>query len=132
MKNFTAIYMMPVLGLEAWMQKPEGERKTVEEAMRKDWDEWLKENNAHVKNTIGLGKTKRISKEGITDTKNGFMLSSYVEAESLEAAAEIFKNHPHLSIPDATYEESIKPFFVSVMPSLLIRLVLPRPMVFFT
>ena len=104
MKNFTAIYMMPVLGLEAWMQKPEGERKEVEEAMRKDWDEWLKENSAHVKNTIGLGKTKRISKEGITDTKNGFMLSSYVEAESLEAAAAIFKNHPHLSIPDATIE----------------------------
>jgi hypothetical protein len=104
MKYFTAIYMMPVEGLDAWMQKPEAERKGEEEKMKQDWDMWLKNNASAVKNTIALGKTKRVSQSGIEDARNGLMLSSYVEAESLEAAAEIFKNHPHLSIPGATIE----------------------------
>jgi hypothetical protein len=57
-----------------------------------------------VLNTVALGKTKKVSMSGIEDTRNGLMLSSYVQAESPEAAAEIFKNHPHLGIPGATIE----------------------------
>jgi hypothetical protein len=104
MKYFTAIYMMPVAGLDTWMQKPEAERKEMEDKMKRDWDAWLAGHQAAVKNTIALGKTKRVSSAGVEDARNGFMLSSYVEAESLEAAAEIFKNHPHLEIPEATIE----------------------------
>lgn len=104
MKYFTAIYMMPVEGLNAWMTKPEAERKEMEEKMRKDWDIWMEKHKASIKNTIALGKTKKVGKDGVADTQNGFMLSSYVEAESLEAAAELFKDHPHLEIPSATIE----------------------------
>jgi hypothetical protein len=86
------------------MNKPQAEREEAENTMKADWDAWLKENASAVKNTIGLGKTKKISTSGIEDAKNGLMLSSYVEAESLEAAAEIFKNHPHLTIPGASIE----------------------------
>lgn len=95
---------MPVEGLNDWMQKPEEERKSTEDELKKEWDEWLKAHEKNVQKTIGLGKTKRVSADGIADTKNGLMLSSYVEADSLEAAAEIFKDHPHLKIPDATIE----------------------------
>ena len=104
MKYFSVLYMMPPAGLGEWMSKPAEERKATEETLKGEWDTWLKEHAGAVKNTIGLGKTKRVSAHGIEDTKNGFMLSSYVEAESLEAAAELFKNHPHLKIPDATIE----------------------------
>lgn len=104
MKYFMALYMMPTEGLEAWMAKPEEERKEAEAKMQEDWNAWLKEHADAVKNTIGLGKTKRITSEGIADARNGLMLSSYVEAESPEAAAEIFKNHPHLGIPGASIE----------------------------
>lgn len=96
--------MMPVEGLNAWMQKPEAERKEAEEKMKADWDAWLASHKGAVLNTIALGKTKRVSAGGVEDARNGLMLSSYVQAESLEAAAEIFKNHPHLSIPGATIE----------------------------
>jgi hypothetical protein len=96
--------MMPIEGLAEWMNKPQAEREEAENTMKADWDAWLKENASAVKNTIGLGKTKKISTSGIEDAKNGLMLSSYVEAESLEAAAEIFKNHPHLTIPGASIE----------------------------
>lgn len=104
MNYFTAIYMMPVEGLAQWMEKPEAERKSSEEEMKAQWDAWLAGHKDAVLNTIALGATKEVSAGGIKDTKNGLMLSSYVQAVSLEAAAEIFKDHPHLSIPGATIE----------------------------
>ena len=104
MKYFTAIYMMPAAKLEEWAKTPEAERKAEEGKYRKEWDLWLSSHSANIKNTIGLGKTKRVDKDGVSDVKNGFMLSSYVEAESHEAAAEMFKGHPHLKLPGATIE----------------------------
>lgn len=104
MKNFTVIYQMPVEGLEAWMAKPEEERKEAEAKMREDWDTWLASHKDSVLNTIGMGKTKRVTDAGVEDSKNGMMLSSYVQAESLEDAANIFKDHPHLGIPGAFIE----------------------------
>jgi hypothetical protein len=104
MKNFTAIYMMPVEGLQAWMSKSEGERKEAEAKMKGDWDTWLATHKDAVLNTIALGSTKRVSEGKIEDAKNGMMLSSYVQAASLEEAAKIFANHPHLGIPGATIE----------------------------
>lgn len=104
MKNFTAIYIAPVNVLDEWMKKPEAERKEAERKMRQEWDVWMAAHKDAVLNTIGLGSTKRVSQNGIEDTRNGMMLSSYVAAESLEAAAEIFKNHPHMGIPGATIE----------------------------
>jgi hypothetical protein len=67
-------------------------RKEAETSMKAEWDAWLKANAGAVKNTIGMGKTKRISASGVEDAKNGIMLSSYVEAESLEAAAETIQD----------------------------------------
>lgn len=104
MKYFTAIYSMPPQGLQEWMAKPEEERKQADQDMKQQWDQWLAEHKDAVQNTIGLGMTKRIAANGIEDASNGLMLSSYVAAESLEEAAEVFKNHPHLQIPGAVIE----------------------------
>ena len=104
MNYYTAIYMMPVANLEAWAKTPEEERKKEEEKLKGEWDMWIATHAASIKNTIALGKTKRVEKDAITDVKNGAMLSSYVEAESHEAAAEIFKDHPHLQLPGASIE----------------------------
>lgn len=104
MKNFTVLYMMPVEGLESWKSKSEDERKEAETKMKGEWDAWLEANKSAVLNTIALGKTKHISAAGVEDAKNGMMLSSYVQAESLDAAAEIFAKHPHLQLPGATIE----------------------------
>ena len=96
--------MAPVTTLDEWMKKPEAERKDADTKMRTDWDHWLVTHTDSVLNTIALGTTKRVSSNGIEDTRNGIMLSSYVAAESLEAAAAIFADHPHLGIPGATIE----------------------------
>ncbi|MGZ3710974.1 MAG: hypothetical protein ACXVBE_04425, partial [Bdellovibrionota bacterium] len=44
------------------------------------------------------GKTKRIDKKGISDFKNELTAYTVVEAESHEAAAKLFLNHPHFAI----------------------------------
>jgi len=104
MKQFTVLYIAPVDTLDEWMKKPETERKEAEAKMQQEWGAWMSEHKEAVLNTISLGVTKRVSQSGIEDARNGMMLSSYVAAESLEAAAELFKNHPHLGIPGATIE----------------------------
>lgn len=104
MKNFTVIYMAPATALEEWMKQPEAERTEGEAKMKAEWDTWLKAHADTVLNTIALGKTKRVSASGVEDARNDMMLSSYAQGESAEAVAEIFKDHPHFTIPGATIE----------------------------
>lgn len=104
MSFFTVLYSMPVAGLDEWMQKPESERKEAEDKMKGEWNQWVAAHKDAIKNTIALGKTKRVDKSGAADARNGMMLSSYVEAESLDAAGELFRDHPHLQIPGAVIE----------------------------
>jgi hypothetical protein len=47
---------------------------------------------------------KRVSQGGVAYAKNDVMLYSFVEAETHEAAAKAFEDHPHLQIPEATIE----------------------------
>ena len=104
MKNFTVIYMAPAATLEAWMKQPEAERKEGEAKLKGEWDAWVDAHKDSILNTIALGKTKRVSSTGIEDVKNDMMMSSYVQGESTEAVAELFKGHPHFTIPGATIE----------------------------
>ena len=104
MKNFTVIYMAPASIIGEWMKKPESERKEAEAKMTGQWDAWVDAHKDTLLNTIALGKTKRVNASGIEDVKNDMMMSSYVQGESAEAVAEIFKNHPHFTIPGATIE----------------------------
>jgi len=104
MKYFTAIYSAPPENMKEWMSKPEAERKEDSDKMMKEWNDWLAAHKESVLNSISLGKTKRVSANGVEDAQNGMMVSSYVQAETPEAAAEIFKGHPHLQIPAATIE----------------------------
>jgi hypothetical protein len=102
--KFLVLYKTPVSVLEGWMQTPEEERKEMEKKMKDGWDAWLKEHAANVKETAGAGKTKLVTKDGVSDTKNDIMMYSIVEADSHEAAAKMFEGHPHLDIPEATIE----------------------------
>ena len=45
-----------------------------------------------------LGKTKRVDKNGISDTKNMLTAYTIVEAETHEDAAKLFAKHPHFEI----------------------------------
>lgn len=104
MNEFLVLYRAPIAVLEEWMKKDPEERKNAEEKMKSEWDEWMRQHGKMIKETAGAGKTKRVAKDGIVDAKNDIMLFSIVEAESHEAAAELFKDHPHFGIPEASIE----------------------------
>jgi hypothetical protein len=104
MAKFLVLYLAPQAVLEEWMKKDPEERKSGENKMMADWDAWREKNAGQLKETAGAGKTKRVTKDGITDTRNDIMLYSLVEAESHDAAAKLFEGHPHLGIPQASIE----------------------------
>jgi len=72
--------------------------------MHSEWNAWMAAHATVITETAGVGKPKRVTKEGIVDARNDIMMYSFVEAESLDAAAEIFKDHPHFGIPGAWIE----------------------------
>jgi hypothetical protein len=100
MKKFLAIYLGSTSGSEMaeWMKMEEGQRKEKEAAGIKAWGEWMEKHKAAVVDQGGpLGKTKRTSKQGVSDTKNNMTGYVTIQAESHEAAAKMFENHPHFT-----------------------------------
>ena len=63
------------------------------------WGAWMAKHATSVFDGGGpLGKTKRVSKAGVQDATNNLAAFVVVEAESHEAAARMFENHPHFTI----------------------------------
>lgn len=102
--KFFVTYQMPHSGLDQWMQLPEAERKAQEIQMQSEWNEWVAAHKAAITETAGVGKPKRITSAGVEDSRNDIMMYSFVEAESLNAAADMFKGHPHFGIPGGWIE----------------------------
>ena len=101
MKKFLAIYIGTEAALEKsqWNQLDEEKRKQREAEGVKAWMEWGATHSAAIVDQGSpLGKTKRVSEEGIADTKNVMTGYVIVQAESHEAAAKLFENHPHFTI----------------------------------
>lgn len=101
MKTFLAIYIGTADALEKsrWNQLDEKERKALEASGIKAWMEWgTTHATAIVDQGSPLGKTKRVSAEGIADIRNSMTGYVIVQAESQEAAAKLFENHPHFTI----------------------------------
>ncbi len=101
MKKFLAIYM----GTEAaqkrkqWNELDEKKRQERVDAGMKAWMEWGTRNAAAIVDQgAPLGKTRRAGPDGIADIKNQMTGYVIVQAESHEAAAKLFENHPHFTI----------------------------------
>ena len=102
--KFFVTYQMPHTGLDAWMQMPEAERKVQETQMQSEWNAWMANHKDAITDTAGVGKPKRVTADGVVDARNDIMMYSFVEADSLEAAADMFKDHPHFGIPGGSIE----------------------------
>ncbi len=99
MKKFLAIYLGTAANLERWKAMDEAKRKASEKAGMDAWSKWATDNAKSISDQgAPLGKTKRISTQGVSDTKNAMTAYTIVEAESHEAAARLFENHPHFTI----------------------------------
>lgn len=95
---------MPHTGMDEWMKIPEEERKVQEQQMESEWNAWMESHKDSITESAGVGKPKRVTAGGIEDARNDIMMYSFVEASSLEDAAEMFKDHPHFGIPGAWIE----------------------------
>ena len=94
MPNYVALFCgTPTDGPPAGMT-PETMRAGMEA-----WHAWMQKHAASVVEMGGpLGRTKKISKAGIVDIRNEVGGYTIVSADSHEAAAKMFEDHPHFAI----------------------------------
>jgi hypothetical protein len=103
--KFLVLYLAPTSVLDDWMKTDLAIRKPAEEKMQADWKKWMADHGKMLADKgAGVGKTKRVNAQGVADARNEIMLYQVVEAESHDAAANAFKNHPHLTIPQSSIE----------------------------
>lgn len=101
MKTFLAVYTGTREAFEraGWNKLDPAARKEREARGIGAWMDWGKTNSAAIVDQgTPLGKTKRVSAQGVTDTRNELTGYVIVRAESHEAAAKLFLNHPHFTI----------------------------------
>jgi transcription antitermination factor NusG len=101
MKKFLAIYLGSMESFEksGWSKMDERKRKDMEASGISAWHGWMTANKAAIVDNGGpLGKTKRTSKQGVSDTRNNMSGYVVVQAESHDAAAAMFVNHPHFMV----------------------------------
>lgn len=99
MPHFLAVYTMKPEDLAAFRARPKAEQDAVDAEGLPLWEAWEKRHAAHLPNLGGMvGKTLRVSRDGIAPSSNAFCGYIVVEAESIAAAAELFRDHPHFTI----------------------------------
>ena len=85
----------------------EWKKTTSQEEMMKQGKElgekmmaWTTKNKAaFVGEVVALGKNKRMTKDGVEEVSNDLNGFSIIEAESVDAVVEMFKDNPHFDIP---------------------------------
>ena len=102
--KFAVLFLVPAVVIADWMKTDPATRQPAEQKMQAEWRQWMSEHSSMVLSTEAGGKTKRVTRDGVSDAKNDIMLVSFIEAESHEAAAKAFENHPHLQIPQSSIE----------------------------
>lgn len=99
--SYLAVFLGSKTGARraAWDALPPAERQSKEAEGRAAWGAWMQKHQAAINNIGGpVGKTKKVSQRGIEDTTNLLSAFTVVQAESHEAAAKLFENHPHFAI----------------------------------
>jgi hypothetical protein len=85
--------------MTAWMALPEDQRRAKEREGMAAWKAWVERHQGAIVGMGGpLGKTKKVAPGGIADISNELGAYTVVRADSHEAAAKLFENHPHFAI----------------------------------
>jgi len=99
MSKFFVLYLAPPASIDKMMANSTPEQR---EAGMAAWMTWMKSNaKALAEMGAPLGKTKRVTAEGVSGVRNDVTGYSIIEAESHEAAANMLAGHPHLQVPGA-------------------------------
>ena len=103
-QKFLVLYLIPGSVMADWAKTDPAIRQAEEQKMHAAWGKWMGDHAKMILSSEAGGKTKRVTQDGVSDTKNDIILCSFIEVESHEAAAKAFENHPHLQIPQASIE----------------------------
>src|SRR5688572_23166324 len=95
MKKFMVLYMAPTSAIEQMS-------KATPAQMKAGMDEWMSwaDKNRRTLVDLGapLGKTKKVTSAGVSDTRNEITGYAIVQGDSLDAVARTFANHPHFKM----------------------------------
>jgi hypothetical protein len=82
-----------------WDALPEGDRRAKEREGIAAWKAWVEKHHTAIVAMGGpLGKTKNVTQRGTDDTSNNMSAFTVVRADSHDAAAKLFEEHPHFTI----------------------------------
>ncbi|MBJ7578650.1 hypothetical protein JHC09_12240 [Devosia sp. MC532] len=99
MPHFLAVYTMTPEDLDRFRERPEEEQNAVDDQGLPAWEAWEKTHAAMIVDKGGMvGGTLRASGSGIAPARNDICGYIVVEAETIDAAAAIFADHPHFAI----------------------------------
>lgn len=99
MPYFLAVYTIKPDAVARFRALPKFEQDAVDARGLPLWEDWEKRNAAALVNKGGMvGKTIRVTTSGIAPATNDFCGYAVVEAESAEAAAQLFVDHPHITV----------------------------------
>lgn len=99
MPYFLAAYTIQPEAVARFRAMPKADQDAVDATGLTQWQDWEERHAAALPNKGGMvGKTLRVTTSGIAPATNTFCGYVIVEAENIEAAAEIFRDHPHISV----------------------------------
>lgn len=99
MPRFLAVYTMKPEDLASFRSLPKAKQDALDATGIREWAAWEERNAASILDRGGMvGKTTRITREGIADAVNPFCGYLVLEAETADAAARLFRDHPHMTV----------------------------------
>ena len=99
MPRFVAVYTMTPADVAAFRALPKHRQAAIDEAGLRAWEEWRQRNAAAIVATdVMVGKTRRVTRTGIADARNEIAGFVIVEAADIAAAADLFRDHPHIAV----------------------------------
>ncbi|NMA97718.1 MAG: hypothetical protein GX970_06340 [Phyllobacteriaceae bacterium] len=96
MAQFMAVYTMQPEDLAKFRAMAKAEQDAVDAKSVTEWGAWEKTHAAKLGETHMVGKTLRVTKAGTAPATNTICGYVLVEAETIDDAAKIFPEHPHI------------------------------------
>jgi len=99
MPRFLAVYTLKPEDLASFRRLSKAEQDAVDVEGLAQWMAWEERHAAFILDRGAMvGKTTRVTKHGIAEATNPFCGYLVVEAATAEAAAQLFQDHPHITV----------------------------------
>ncbi|MBB3441007.1 hypothetical protein LVY75_21480 [Sinorhizobium sp. B11] len=99
MPRFLAVYTMKPEDFASFRKLTKAEQDAIDTVGVAQWAAWEEKNAASILDRGGMvGKTTRITRDGIAKAFNPLCGYLVVEAETADDAARLFEDHPHITV----------------------------------